>query len=62
MLEQAGVRENIVIDIVGHEKPNLTFGHYSGGTSIEQSYEAICKSIDFPLHNIPAASLWKAMG
>jgi len=32
MLEQAGVRENIVMDIVGHENPNLTFGHYSEGT------------------------------
>ena len=57
MLEQAGVRENIVMDIVGHEKPNLTFGHYSEGTSMEQRYEAICKSIDFSFHNIPISEL-----
>jgi len=60
MLEQAGVPLNIVMDIVGHGKPNLTFGRYSGGTSMEQRYEAICNSIDFPFHNIPASSLWKA--
>jgi integrase len=57
MLEQAGVRENIVMDIMGHEKPNLTFGHYSEGTSMEQRYEAICKSIDFSFHNIPVSEL-----
>jgi hypothetical protein len=62
MFEQAGVPENIAMDIVGHEKPNLTFGHYSGGTSMEQRYDAICKSIDFPFHNIPAPNLWKGMG
>ena len=62
ILEQAGVRENIAMDIVGHGKLTLTFGHYSGGTSMEQRYEAICKSIDFPFHNIPAASLWKGTG
>jgi len=59
MFEQSGVPENIAMDIVGHEKPNLTFGHYSGGTSMEQRYEAICKSMDFPFHNILASSLWK---
>ena len=59
MFEQAGVGENIVMDIVGHEKPNLTFGHYSEGTSMEQRYEAICKSIDFSFHNIPISELIK---
>ena len=57
MFEQAEVRENIVMDIVGHEKPNLTFGHYSEGTSMEQRYEAVCKSINFPFHNIPISEL-----
>ena len=28
MFEQADVPENIAMDIVGHEKPNITFGHY----------------------------------
>jgi len=57
MFEQADVPENIAMDIVGHEKPNLTFGHYSGGTSMEQRYEAIRTSIDFPFHNTPVPSL-----
>ena len=59
MLEQADVRENIVMDIVGHGKLTLTFGHYSGGTSMEQRYEAICKSIVFSFHNVPATNFWK---
>jgi integrase len=57
MLEQAGVPENITMDIVGHGKLTLTFGHYSGGTSMEQRYEAICKSIDCSFHNIPISEL-----
>ena len=57
MLEQAGVPENIAMDIVGHGKLTLTFGHYSEGTSMEQRYEAICKSIDFSFHNIPVSEL-----
>jgi integrase len=43
LLEQAGVPESISADIVGHEKTNLTYGLYSGGTSIEQKREAIGK-------------------
>ena len=62
MFEQADIPENIAMDIVGHEKPNITFGHYSGGTSMEQRYKAICESINFPFHNIPASSLWKGTG
>jgi len=27
-----------------------------------QKYDAVCKSINFPFHNIPAASLWKGTG
>lgn len=57
MLEQAGVAENVAMDIVGHEKPSLTFGHYSGGTSMEQRYEAICRSIHYSFHKIPALDL-----
>ena len=53
MFEQAGVPENIAMDIVGHEKPNITFGHYSGGTSMEQKYDAVCKSISYSFHDSP---------
>lgn len=43
MLENAGVSENIAADIVGHEKPRITYGLYSGGASLEVMREAIEK-------------------
>ena len=30
-LERAGVQENVTADILGHEKPRMTYGLYSGG-------------------------------
>jgi integrase len=42
-LENAGVSENLTADIVGHEKPRITYGLYSGGASIEVMKEAIEK-------------------
>ena len=45
-LESAGVPENIAADIVGHEKPTMTYGLYSGGSSVTQKYEAI-KTIQY---------------
>ena len=41
IFEQAGVPEGITADIVGHEKATITYGLYSGGTSIEQRLEAM---------------------
>ena len=32
LLEDAGVSENLTAGIVGHEKPRITYGLYSGGT------------------------------
>lgn len=40
-LEGAGVLENITADILGHEKQTITYGIYSGGTSLEQKTQAI---------------------
>jgi len=40
-LENAGVSENVTADIVGHEKPRITYGLYSGGASIEVKREAL---------------------
>lgn len=40
-LENACVLENITADIVGHEKPRMTYGLYSGGTSLEVKRNAI---------------------
>lgn len=42
-LEQAGVIEGVAADIVGHEKQTMTYGLYSGGTSMAQKMEAISK-------------------
>jgi len=41
--ENAGVPENVVADIVGHEKPTLTFGLYSGGVSLAVKKKAMAK-------------------
>jgi integrase len=62
MLERAGVPVNIAADIAGHEKTNITYGLYSGGTSIEMMSEALEK-VSYPftaeqeLHNQPLTPL-----
>ena len=43
ILENAGVGENLAADIVGHEKPRITYGLYSGGASLEVMRGAIKK-------------------
>ena len=43
ILENAGVAENIVADIVGHEKKTMTFGLYSGGISLAVKRDALAK-------------------
>jgi integrase len=40
-LEQAGVGENTTADIVGHDKPRITYGLYSAGASLKQKAEAL---------------------
>jgi integrase len=42
-LEQAGVNENITADIVGHDKPRITYGLYSSGASLKQKAKAIAR-------------------
>jgi len=41
LLENAGVSENLATDIVGHEKPRITYGLYSGGATLEVKREAL---------------------
>ena len=41
LLENAGVPEGVSADVVGHEKPNMTYGLYSGGASLDVKREAI---------------------
>lgn len=48
-LENARVSENLAADIVGHEKPNITYGLYSDGNELEIKREALEKvSYPFP--------------
>ncbi len=35
--------ENVTTDIIRHEKPRITYGLYSGGTSLAQRREAVEK-------------------
>lgn len=42
-LENADVSENLAADIVGHEKPRITYGLYSGGATLEVKREALEK-------------------
>lgn len=46
-LENAGVPENVTADIVGHDKPRITYGGYSGGNSLAVKAAAVAK-IDYP--------------
>jgi len=47
LLENAGVPENVASDILGHEKPTMTYGLYSGGNALEVMREAL-RRIDYP--------------
>jgi integrase len=47
LLEDAGVPENLAADIVGHEKPRITYGLYSGGASLETKAKAL-ELVSFP--------------
>lgn len=49
-LENAEVLENITADILGHQKPNITYGLYSGGTILDLKRKEIEKiHYDFPI-------------
>lgn len=41
LLEDKGVSENLAADIVGHEKPRITYGLYSGGASLPTKAQAL---------------------
>jgi integrase len=43
LFEQAEVLEGVAADILGHEKQTMTYGLYSGGSSLKQKREAIHK-------------------
>ena len=41
MLKDSGTPENMAADIIGHDKPNMTYGIYSGGASLKTKRTAI---------------------
>lgn len=47
-LEQAGVSEGVAADILGHDKRTMSYGLYSGGSSMKQKREAILR-LDYGL-------------
>jgi integrase len=54
LLEDAGVSENLAADIVGHVKPRITYGLYSGGSSLATKADAVEK-IRYPAWSKRAA-------
>ncbi|MQY51943.1 tyrosine-type recombinase/integrase [Rhodocyclus gracilis] len=47
LLENAGVPEGVAADILGHEKPTMTFGLYSSGADLNTKREAL-ERISYP--------------
>lgn len=43
LLDNAGIPENVAADILGHEKPRITYGLYSGGSTLAVKKRAIAK-------------------
>jgi hypothetical protein len=43
MLENAGVAESVAADLLGHQKRTMTYGLYSGGTSLNIKRAALEK-------------------
>lgn len=52
LLENAGVSENLAADIVGHEKPRITYGLYSGGATLAVKKGAL-ERIAYPFPSAP---------
>jgi integrase len=48
LLENSGCPENFAADILGHEKPGMSYGVYSGGTGIALRKEWLDKAIHYP--------------
>jgi integrase len=47
LLENANVPENVAADFIGHDKPTMTYGLYSGGASLETKRKAL-ERIKYP--------------
>lgn len=47
LFENKGVPENVAMDIIGHDKPTLTYGHYSEGNTFDVMRRAVEK-LEYP--------------
>ncbi len=45
LLENAGVLEGVAADIIGHDKPTMTYGLYFGGATLEVKLGALEKLV-----------------
>jgi integrase len=52
LFEIAGIPENVSADIVGHEKPTMTYGHYSGGVNLAVKAAAM-SHLSYPINKVP---------
>ncbi|MBS1302554.1 DUF6538 domain-containing protein [Loktanella sp. SALINAS62] len=52
LFEIAGIPENVSADIVGHEKPTMTYGHYSGGVNLAVKAAAMSQ-LSYPISKMP---------
>jgi integrase len=52
LFEIAGIPENVSADIVGHEKPTMTYGHYSGGVNLAVKAAAL-SHLSYPINKVP---------
>lgn len=43
LFENAGIPEGVAADIIGHDKPTMTYGVYSGGSSLQTKRAALAK-------------------
>jgi integrase len=48
LFERAECPEGIAADILGHEKPTMTFGTYSGGSAMKQKQAWMERSLVYP--------------
>jgi hypothetical protein len=49
LLEDAGCPEGVAADLLGHDKPTITYGLYSGGSSMATRREWLENAVHYDL-------------
>ena len=55
LLENAGCPEGVAADLIGHDKPTMTYGLYSGGASMRTRKKWLEKAVSYP--GLPVGSI-----